>query len=698
MNQEQSKCAKCGLSKKVEKKGSITQWISVCDCELVDEPEQNFLSLKICAVCSKRIKKSRAGSMTQWIFRSDLCDCEEPEPIDDVDKGNRDQYSDSSLTSSNIDEIEIEVSGDTFPLDRYKPIAQLGKGSVGLVYLSRDRLLGTKVALKCLTAISAEALMNFQKEAKITSKLEHPNIVKVIDFGASSSGAPYMVMEYLGGTTLKELVEKDGPLSIHDSIKVIRNICSALSYAHGKGIFHRDLTSSNILISEDNSEVKLVDFGIAMAQHATCEPTVFQGKTVAGTPGYMSPDQVRGFDYSEQSEIYSLGCVLFEALTGKVPFEGDTALEVIGMHANKKLPDLTELRGELTNYPELVSVVEKSLKKEPQYRYNSMKEFEQALQSISSGDLESGGDQLEEAPIQDRGEKRSGQTALLFLLAFLFIGCVISFTFLLNRFSSDNKEVKKKEKIAQKILKSTGSQGVDATDFSRGSLDYIIGDSKVRKSGFTALSASTQKIYCKGVTRVNFGSAMFGSCVGHITEDKVRYDWQSVMCFFIKEPDYHRLFVQDLITMTAYTIPSENYYRSIWKHDINQKVENLKLLGKEVRFGLSCKRYKCLVDGVKMEFVTTEELVKNQELTSACARILGIPPGYGMPIKAYKTYTTKQALEEKVLPVRRILDRGARRILWFEIQSLERNKADLSFDKLFPDEILNSDLPQRDRI
>jgi serine/threonine protein kinase len=280
------------------------------------------------------------------------------------------------------DETEMDLDGESFPLDRYKPLNEIGRGASGVVYLCRDRLLGKKVAVKCLHSINATQLVDFQNEARATSQLKHPGVVGVLDFGSTRGGAPFMVLEYVNGISLGQYIEQNGPLNVLACAKIFNEVGAALSHAHEKGIFHRDLKSSNIVLFDDGSifpAARLIDFGVAGVKHVNQEPTIVQGRTLVGTPLYMPPDQANGLPYTAQSEVYALGCVLFEALTGKPPFEGVTALETIAMHARTPAPSLAERRPDLSFTDEIENVVADCLAKDPQSRFASMAQFSSAI-------------------------------------------------------------------------------------------------------------------------------------------------------------------------------------------------------------------------------------------------------------------------------------------------------------------------------
>lgn len=368
-------CSTCGKPKNVVGSGSLTQWINTCRCDQVPISDQEQTT--ICRLCNKRIAETRVGSVTQWIFSEHQCKCASPQPM--TIKGSRSAYKSRSFEEDE-EEIEgeeaIDVDGSLFPTERYKPLAVLGQGALGQVFLCRDVHLRKKVAVKSLLALTDERIVSFQQEAKIASKLNHENVIKVFDFGTSSGDRPYMVLEYFPGQSLQELIEERQYLEEDESIVIFRSICQALSYLHEQGTFHRDLKPSNILlrtIDQQTIDLRLIDFGLSKTTQDVQSKTDVQGRTVVGTPGYMSPDQAFGLEYDARSEIYSLGCIMFEMIAGRPPFLGESSLEVLNKHQFEDVPDLKEFAPDVSN--KLCDLIEKCLRKDPADRFQSVKEI-----------------------------------------------------------------------------------------------------------------------------------------------------------------------------------------------------------------------------------------------------------------------------------------------------------------------------------
>ena len=259
--------------------------------------------------------------------------------------------------------------------DRYRIIDTLGEGGMANVYLAEDIILQRKVAVKILRLDlqkEPQTLARFQREALATSELSHPNIVMVLDVG-TDHGLPYMVMEYVDGPDLKEYIRTNSPLNLGNIIKFMDQILSAMSLAHKHNVIHRDLKPQNILMDK-HGNIKIADFGIAVALN---QNSVTQTNSAIGSVHYMSPEQTRGGLVTKQSDIYSLGIILYELITGNVPFNGDSAVSIALKHAQEPIPSI---RKQDPNIPQpLENVVLKATAKDPRDRYNSAKEMKDDL-------------------------------------------------------------------------------------------------------------------------------------------------------------------------------------------------------------------------------------------------------------------------------------------------------------------------------
>ena len=215
--------------------------------------------------------------------------------------------------------------------ERYKILDTLGEGGMANVYLAEDIILQRKVAVKVLRLDlqrDPQTLKRFTREAMSTSELSHPNIVSVLDVD-TDQGLPYMVMEYIKGPDLHQYLHDNYPLPFTEIIRIMDQILSAVALAHKHNIIHRDLKPENILIDKDTGKIKIADFGIAVALN---QSTITQTNSTMGSVHYMSPEQTKGGLVTKQSDIYSLGIILYELLAGKVPFGGETAISIALKH------------------------------------------------------------------------------------------------------------------------------------------------------------------------------------------------------------------------------------------------------------------------------------------------------------------------------------------------------------------------------
>ncbi len=273
--------------------------------------------------------------------------------------------------------------------ERYAFERELGRGGMAVVYLARDRKLDRKVAVKLLspevsTAIDTE---RFLREIRITSQLQHPNILTLLDSG-EAAGLAYYVMPFVEGESLRDTLRWKSRLPVLEAVRVARQVAGALSHAHAKGVIHRDIKPENILLSDGQAVV--ADFGIARASRRSGRDERSLTLTVAGvamgTPAYMSPEQARASgEVDGRSDIYALGCVLFEMLAGRPPFEGLTVESILAQHLAAKPPDLLALRPDIP--PDLARVVARSLNKEPDERYGDAGELADDLAVLLASEV-----------------------------------------------------------------------------------------------------------------------------------------------------------------------------------------------------------------------------------------------------------------------------------------------------------------------
>ena len=255
--------------------------------------------------------------------------------------------------------------------DRYEIIRNIGEGGMANVYLAYDIILNRNVAVKVLRGDLADDekfVRRFQREANSASSLHHPNIVEMYDVG-EDDGKYYIVMEYLDGRTLKSLIKRRGALTILEVIDIMTQLTSAITCAHDKYIIHRDIKPQNVMILEDG-KVKITDFGIAMALNSQ---DLTQTNSVMGSVHYLAPEQASGGASTIKCDIYSLGILMFELLTGKVPFKGESAVEIAIKHMKDPIPSVRSYNEEIPQSIE--NIVLKACAKNPKNRYDSVNEM-----------------------------------------------------------------------------------------------------------------------------------------------------------------------------------------------------------------------------------------------------------------------------------------------------------------------------------
>lgn len=261
--------------------------------------------------------------------------------------------------------------------DRYEIIKTIGEGGMANVYLANDTILERNVAIKVLRgdlSNDEKFIRRFKREALSVSNLSHPNIVEVYDVG-EEEGNYYIVMEYIEGKTLKQLLQKRGALTLTEVIDIMSQLTDGLAHAHEAYIIHRDIKPQNIMI-EDNGLVKITDFGIATAVNST---QLTQTNSVMGSVHYLPPEQANGKGSTIKSDIYSLGILMYELLTGSVPFKGDTAVEIALKHMKEKIPSV---RKQNPTIPQSIeNIILKATAKNPKNRYDSAREMYADLQT-----------------------------------------------------------------------------------------------------------------------------------------------------------------------------------------------------------------------------------------------------------------------------------------------------------------------------
>ncbi len=279
--------------------------------------------------------------------------------------------------------------------DRYEIIDRLGVGGMGTVYRAEQRALGRDVAVKVLRrelGRDPDTVARFHREALALSNLRHPNTVAVLDFGQTTDGLLFLVMEVLEGEMLSTRLRRDGALPVSEALRITTGMLRSLGEAHRAGIVHRDLKPDNIFLARVDAHadadelVKVVDFGVAKirpgANDAPIDPVATQEGTVFGTPRYMSPEQAQGRTLDGRSDLYAVGVMLFQMLTGTVPFGEDDAVVVMAHHITTPAPRVLDVAPESGVHSELDDLVASALKKRPADRPESAEAFLRAIEAL----------------------------------------------------------------------------------------------------------------------------------------------------------------------------------------------------------------------------------------------------------------------------------------------------------------------------
>ncbi|MBX9939370.1 MAG: protein kinase [Candidatus Obscuribacterales bacterium] len=418
--QERVICERCRKPKAKEGRGgSLTSFLLSdlsCSCDQVEsigqasfaKPARAANLSEICRRCGKvYAPASMPGSMTSFFFKESRCSCPNPnltskraakrgrERSTQVRTAIRTRFSLKTLEAAQEAAAMAALQSGQVIGGCYELISLAGQGGMGSVFKAKHQTLGRKCAIKLLSpsVISESSWKLFKNEAKILASLQHQTICHIYDLGIarlnlSGRGAdgevnlPYYAMDYVEGFTLESLLDTNGPLSVGATIELFLKVCEGVSYAHRRGIIHKDLKPANLMlgIRGDNPEVKILDFGISELS----ETAGLTKDEVVGSAPYMSPEQFTGKSLDQRSDIYSLGCSMYETLVGHPPFD-EYEFELLGkLHLKEAIPSLSEASG--VEFPEeLEAILSKCLQKSPDQRYQSVSELSIDLLRLLEG-------------------------------------------------------------------------------------------------------------------------------------------------------------------------------------------------------------------------------------------------------------------------------------------------------------------------
>lgn len=411
MQETQSTSDICDVCGKKKVRGSITQWIfSTDNCSCAAPEKQGILQL--CPLCGCR-QRTSSGSITQWIFAPVQCKCE--------------------ARHAPLEEKQLPPA-DIIEGEPYEFIGVAGVGGVGTVYKATSKKLAKAVAIKAINPSLNEAFdaQKFEREAKSISKLQHPNVLSILDFGSTRDGRPYLVTEWIEGCTLAQYISQHGVLSPRAAEEVFSAVCDGLTHAHNRHIVHRDIKPGNIMLSRSEAgwTVKVIDFGTS--KDTAQDQSTTRIEDIAFSPFYVSPERISGINVDERADLYSLGCTMFEALTGRPPFTGK-AMTVAMRHQTEAPPTLADVSKGIGFPQHLENVVAKLLAKEPENRYQNAAQVKAALLA-------------RDKPVTAKNRRPWFAYAIG---STLIIGAIGALTYLAILAPTDNLNEKKPEKLSK---------------------------------------------------------------------------------------------------------------------------------------------------------------------------------------------------------------------------------------------------------
>ncbi len=406
-------CSTCGKRVAVESKiGSLTGYFFqsfYCQCKSGRTPRvANVAAAKdFCSKCGLTIGHGgQGGSISEFLFQDIRCKCDIEAGFDDNSMSKRFRLlkqtaSNEDAEVSVFERTDLDADGESHLIGlkpgaiiagNYRIIRPIGRGGMGEVYLAVHQRLDKRCALKVIPPdkVTKEAWQRFKQEAQVISKLNHQNIVQVSDLGIHAECLPYYAMEFISGQSLADILTERKRMKLESVIEVFLQVCDGVEYAHKSGVIHRDLKPGNIMLTTDVSDrvvVKILDFGLAkLSQPGRLKQSLTLAGDIFGSPFYMSPEQCSGEALDNRSDIYSVGCTMFECLTGQPPFNGNRTAAIIASHQGSPAPALASLAGPGVFSDSVEIVMAKLLRKNPVERYQTMAELRDDLEKVQRGE------------------------------------------------------------------------------------------------------------------------------------------------------------------------------------------------------------------------------------------------------------------------------------------------------------------------
>jgi serine/threonine protein kinase/tetratricopeptide (TPR) repeat protein len=363
------------------------------ETRLKEKQKKSAKLYEACDVCGKAKNADLGSTVTRWVFGLQTCNCKPQEPrttceLVPVEPSKQpSQQTPTGKNGNQANKTAVDLG------DRYEILETIGQGGMGTVYRVKDKVLGKEFAIKVLRddfATDETAIKRFEQEADAASELTHPNMLATYGRGCTATGSHYIVMDLLEGESLSQLLKRETKLEAAQVINISTQICDALAHAHMKGLIHRDLKPSNIMLTDRDhglNTVKVLDFGIAKLMPTSNRETQNLTETgdLFGSPSYMSPEQCLGFAVDARSDIYSLGCMMYEMFSGQPPFAGKNPVQTVVKHLNEQPPPLKRMLPSSRISARLESVIMRCLEKDASHRYQSMDQLKADLQLVALG-------------------------------------------------------------------------------------------------------------------------------------------------------------------------------------------------------------------------------------------------------------------------------------------------------------------------
>ena len=406
-------CSKCGKRVAVESKiGSLTGYFFqsfYCRCKSGQALKVGNAvdSNDFCRKCGLAFgHDGQEGSLSGFLFQDIRCKCEVEAGLDDNSMSKRFRLLQQSALDEDgsvsvFEQARLDADGKTHLIGlktgaivggNYRIIRPIGRGGMGEVYLALHQRLDKRCALKVIPPeqVTKEAWQRFKQEAQVISKLNHQNIVQVTDLGIHAECLPYYAMEFVSGQSLADILSERTRMKLESVIEVFLQVCDGVEYANRSGVIHRDLKPGNIMLTTDVSDrvvVKILDFGLAkLSQRDRFKQSLTLAGDIFGSPFYMSPEQCSGGVVDGRSDIYSVGCTMFECLTGQPPFAGNSVAAIVAGHLDASAPSLASVVGPGVFPDSIEIVVAKLLRKNPVERYQRMAEVRADLEKVQRGE------------------------------------------------------------------------------------------------------------------------------------------------------------------------------------------------------------------------------------------------------------------------------------------------------------------------